>query len=356
MRGTTYTSWLHVFLGVCAAVVCSGWVLSAEIPARVRALLHQRLALSTAEVAVLDRGRPLAKSLRTGDRREIAAAGAVRVDATAAFFLQRFIDIVSFKQSPIVRQIGKFSEPPRIEDLAPLTFEPGDLDALRRCRVGACDIQLSADQIARIQAAVDWSKPDARAQANLALRELLLEYVVRYRNSGSPTLLEYANEKVPLKVRDEQQFLVANSGQILTGVPEFSTALLGPAISLHGTQEFIYWSKEQFGLKPVVSITHVVIYLPRRPDVPDVLIASKQIYASRYLAGSLAITVVIEAPAPGRPGFYMAYANRSRPRAFPPVIGGLVRRVALAQSRDGLEEQLQLAKERLEAAFRASPQ
>ena len=296
----------------------------------------------------------MAKSLRAGDRREIAAAGAVRVDVPTAFFLRRFSDIVSFKQSPIVRQIGKFGEPPHLQDMESLTFEPADLDALRRCRVGDCDIQLSAEQIRRIQAAVDWSKSDARVQANTVLRELLFEYVERYRHDGNRALLEYANEKASLRINDEVRLLVAHSGQFLRGVPEFGESLIDSARSLQGAEQFIYWSKEQFGLKPVVSITHVTIYQPRRSDVPDVVIASKQIYASRYVAGSLAITLGVGTSTGGSQPFYMVYANRTRPRAFPPVIGGLVRRVAQGQTRDGLEEQLHLARERLEAAFQSS--
>jgi hypothetical protein len=86
--------------------------------------------------------------------------------------------------------------------------------------------------------------------------------------------------------------------------------------------------------------------------VPDVVIASKQIYASRYLAGSLAITLGVATSSTGSSSFYMAYVNRTRPRAFPPLIGGLVRRIAQGQTREGLEEQLTLAKGRLESAFR----
>jgi hypothetical protein len=131
--------------------------------------------------------------------------------------------------------------------------------------------------------------------------------------------------------------------------------LLAPGSDLPGAEEFIYWSKEQFGLKPVVSITHVVIYQPRRFDVPDVVIASKQIFASRYLGGSLAITLGARPSAAGPPSFYMAYVNRSRPRGFPPVIGGLVRRVAQGQTRNGLQEQLAIAKDRLERAYGRTP-
>jgi hypothetical protein len=338
-----------------AIAICWAAMGDAEIPDRVRGLLQERLSLTTGELASIEQGRAVAKSLRAGDRREIAAGGAVRVGVPAQFFLQRFVDIVSFKQSPIVRQIGKFSEPPRLEDLAGLTFDSGDIEELRSCRAGDCDIQLSADQIRRIQGAVDWSRSDARAQANRVLREVLFDYVERYGRGGNESLLEYANDTAPLRVRDELQLLVAHSSQVLAGVPEFGEMLLNSAATTPpAAAEFLYWSKEQFGLKPVVSITHVIIYLAGRGEVPDIVIASKQIYASRYLAASLAITLGVDAPAAGAPAFFMAYVNRTRPRAFPPLIGAIVRRVAQGQTRDGLEEQLQLAKARLETAYRAS--
>ena len=342
----------RALLAVLAALVCGTWSMRAQIPERPRALLQQRLGLTRADMTALERGQAVARNLRAEDRREIAAGGAVRVEVPVEFFLQRFVDIVSFKQSPIVRQIGKFRETPRLADLDALTFEPADLDDLKACRVGDCEIQLSADQIRRLQTSVDWSGGDARDRANRVLRELLFEYVERYRISRGQALLEYANEKAPLMVSGELRSLVAHSNQILTGLPGFTEWLLSSASPPQGADEFIYWSKEQFGLKPVVSITHVFIYLPRRADTPDVVIASKQIYASRYLAGSLAITLGVAASPPSSSSFYMAYTNRTRPRAFPPVIGGLVRRIAQGQTREGLEEQLTLAKRRLETAFR----
>jgi hypothetical protein len=39
-------------------------------------------------------------------------------------------------------------------------------------------------------------------------------------------------------------------------------------------------SKEEFGMKPVITMTHVTITTRR---VADVIIASKEIYASHYL-------------------------------------------------------------------------
>lgn len=342
------------FLAAGAIIAFASCILYAEIPSRVRGLLQDRLAFNNADFGSLDRGRAVAKSPKAGDRREVTAEGAIRVGVPVQFFLQRFTDIVSFKQSSHVLQIGKFGEIPRLDDLSRLTFDAADVDALKHCRIGHCDIQLSADQIRRLEEAVNWARPDARADANRVMRELLFEYVQQYRAGGNQALLEYANEQTPLKLADELRLLVAHSSGALASAPEFGDALLSSSASLSGVQEFIYWSKEQFGLKPVVGMTHVVIYVPRRADAPDVIIASKQIYASRYFAGSLGVTLGVEESPDRGQSFYLAYANRSRPRAFPPVIGGLVRLVAQGQARDGVEEHLQLAKDRLEAAFAGS--
>jgi hypothetical protein len=280
------------------------------------------------------------------------AGGAIRVEVPTRFFLHSFVDIVSFKQSPLVQQVGKFAAKPRLSDLDRLNLDLEDLEALKRCRIGDCDIQLGAEQIQRVQAAIDWAKPDAPVQASRAMRQLLFEYVERYRTSGNRALLEYANDGVPVKVEDEARLLVTNSSQILAGLPEFSALLTSGAAPPH-VDEFIYWSKEQFGLKPVITITHVIIYEPRRENVPDLVIASKQIYASRYLAGSLAITLTAHASSAASPSFYLIYVNRTRPRSFPPVVGAIARRYAQSEAREGLEQQLQLTKQRLETSYLA---
>jgi hypothetical protein len=351
------TSHTTVSPGVSAALTMmalAGCLVYAEIPARVPAIL-QGLGLTTADYGAIARGRPVSKSLRAGDRREVAAGGAIRIPVPAEFFLQRFVDIVSFKQSRFVTQIGKFGGIPQVDDLSRLTLDAGEIDELKTCRPGDCGLQLSTDQIRRMQNAVDWSSPGARAEASRVMRELLFDYVERYRAYGNQALIEYANEKTPVRLADEWRLLVNHSAGILASVPEFSNALLNETSSLLNAHEFLYWSKEQFGLKPVVSITHVTIYLPGRADAPDVIIASKQIYASRYLAASLGLTLGVEGAEP-QPSLYLAYANRTRSRAFPPVIGALARRVAQGRAKDGLEEQLALTKQRLESAFAGSGQ
>jgi hypothetical protein len=189
------------------------------------------------------------------------------------------------------------------------------------------------------------------------MRALIVESVRRYLVAGNSALPDYHDGDEAVRVGQEVQSLVARSAPLLINAAELGDYLsdsspAAPAPLPH-TEQFIYWSKEQFGLKPVISVTHVVLYRPRRPEAPDALIASKQIYASRYFAGSLALTLAIHSGA-AQPSssFYMVYSNRTRPVSFPAIIGGLVRRLAQSETRSGLEQNLRLTKHRLEQEFR----
>lgn len=184
---------------------------------------------------------------------------------------------------------------------------------------------------------------------------MLFEYVRSYLAGGNSALIEHRDAKEPFNVIDTVRTLVEHSSYLVNDVPEFRDYLLGSSALPPDAEQFIYWSKEQFGLKPVVSITHVVIYRPGRAQVADFVTASKQIYASRYLGGSLALTLgIVPAPSMESPSFYMIYSNRTRPVALPALIGGIVRRLAQSRARSGLEENLRLTKDKLEVAYAAS--
>jgi hypothetical protein len=319
----------------------------------VHRVLQEWLDFSRDELNGLDQGHPVARSLKPGDRLELAVAGAIRVDVPVDFFLTRFTDIVSFKRSSVVQQIGKFSDPPEANDLTDLTFDSAELDAMKRCRIGDCGLHLSAEQIRRANTEVDWSKPDARGHASALLRDMLFEYVHTYWANGNGALLAYRSTKEPLHAFDQLRLLVKHSDSLLKDTPLFRDYLVGTSAErLDNANEFIYWSKEQFGLKPVISITHVIVQKPSAPATAAFVIASKQIYASRYFGGSLALTLGVPGTTTTGPSFYMVYNNRTHSTSFPPVVGGLVRRLAQAQARTGMEDNLRLTKTRLEQDYR----
>ena len=66
--------------------------------------------------------------------------------------------------------MGTFGTPPSIGDLAGLSWEASDIDALRRCKPGACDVKIGMAGLERLQKEVNWSAPDARTRTETIAR------------------------------------------------------------------------------------------------------------------------------------------------------------------------------------------
>lgn len=318
----------------------------------VHALLRSDGQFSDNDLGAVERDQAAARVLRSTERRELAAVGAVRVRASRASLLDHIRDIVSFKRNPIVLQIGRFSDPPRLDDLARLTLDRDEVDALRRCRPGDCALRLPSNEMERIRARVDWRSSGAGAAATNAMREFLVRRVETYLHGGAPALGEYADKKPPVGVAEEFDRLLAVP-LLLRRAPGLLRYLQHfPSERPAGSEHFVYWSKERFGFKPVISVTHVTIYEPPTPDLIAAYVTSKQIYASHYFDAALAVTAVIDTPSPrDRPEIYMIYMTRNRTPMLEGFFANFARGTVRTRTHDGLIETLRTTKERLERDF-----
>jgi hypothetical protein len=333
-----------------------GMVVAAEPPSRPRephTLLGNHLGFGAAELQDLERGRPIKRSLAPSDPREIALAGAVRLEVPRAYFLDRFRDIVDFKRAPRVLQVGRFSDPPRLEDVRSLTLPDTEVEDLRRCRVGDCNVKLPASVIRRLETEVDWSQPDAREQVTRIVRGMLVDRARAYLRGGPAALEPDAARRSPVVPSRELAAILDASPYLVPYAPELRSVLEAfPRIGLPASEHFLYWSKETFELKPVISVTHVALYTPERLDGTMTIIASAGLYASHYLDASLGLTLVVDAAA-GREGCYVVYVNRSRVDALQGFLSGVRRALAERRARSGTEESLLFLKARLETDYRA---
>jgi hypothetical protein len=119
-----------------------------------------------------------------------------------------------------------------------------------------------------------------------------------------------------------------------------------PAGSLPGAEDFLYWSKARFGLTPFVTVTHVTI---APPTPTSAVIASKDVYSSRYFDASLTLTIASDSV--GSPdAFYLVYINRSRANALKGPLAGLRRMIVERRAIASLDENLRRVKLRLETA------
>src|SRR5262245_50059659 len=87
-----------------------------------RTFLTTAFSLPAAEIAGLDAGDVVARTLDVKNGREVATLGIVRIKTSPSVYVERLADIVTFKRTDDVLQIGRFSNPPRLEDVASLSI------------------------------------------------------------------------------------------------------------------------------------------------------------------------------------------------------------------------------------------
>ena len=324
--------WILALLGLVAAPG-----VSATDPAR--AFLSAAFTLSTAEIAPIDRGQIVTRTLAVQNAREVATLGVVRVGTTPEQYVEQLRDIATFKRTADILQIGTFTTAPLESDLESLTIEDADLKRLRECRTGDCGVRLSADGIERIRREIDWRAADASRKASLLLRRLLVDYVAAYQLRGGAAAMEYAGTSAPLNVGREFASLVEADTSTWTYVPRLRRHLIEyPATPHDPSSDFVYWSKERVHGRPVVSITHVAI-VDGTPPV-NYAIGSKQIYAMHYFDASLGVTLLVRDVAARVPATYVVYLNRSRIDIFDGLFGGVARRLVAGRARSLVAEQL----------------
>ena len=337
---------------VPALLVSTLLVITAPATDPARAFLSDAFGISDADLSRVTAGQVVARTLDVSHPHEVATLGVVRIRITPDFYVSRLADIARFKRDPAVLQIGTFTDPPAPADLAGLTLDDADVGRLRDCRVGHCGVQLPAQAIERFRTEVNWRARDKQHDATRVMREVLLDYVTRYRASGPAAALEYADTPVPFNLdREFTEVLDADprtwrhAGGLHTHLTQY------PNVSGDGGRDLIYWSKERVNGRPVVSVTHLAI-VPMRDESPaEFAIASKQIYAMHYFDASLGVTVLVRDRSAPLPATYVVYLNRSRIDVFDGVFGGLARRIVSGKARSLVSDQLARLQQTLEGQF-----
>jgi hypothetical protein len=343
--------WPLAFTAALSVTTVVSQMAPADNLSALRTSLKAQMQLSDDEWETLDLGKPMVKTLPASMKREVITAGGIRiVRAPLAPFVARFTTLEGFRTSQFIKQIAKFSPDPRLSDLDPLLVEDDDVDALRRCRAGSCDIQLSLDDIQRFNTEVNWRGPGASAQAKELYKAVLLARLTAYRSGGAPKLAPYNDQKAPVPLAAETRALLDAQPSLLDGEPAFAAYLKEfPARSSPNVLDFFYWSKEEFGFRPVVGLNHVSVHTA--PDSGAVTIVTIQIYSSHYMDSQLSISRMVPAPGGPEAGFYWLYSNRSRIGSLSGMLGSLARPIVQRRARSGLSRSLLQTKQRMERLF-----
>lgn len=313
--------------------------------------LQKYFNFSRDDLAAIEIGKIVARLPKTNDKREVAALGVVRLNVSKELFLEKFMDVESFKKGETVGQVRKFSSPPVLEDLRELDLELEHLNALKTCKVGECKVKIPAELIERLKKEINWSAPNHKDRATALTRQFLLDYVRAYLKDGNAALVSYGDQQYPQRLAGEVRSMLDQSPYLSETAPDLFKYLAEfPQAPLPGAENFIYWSKEkQRGLKTVLGVTHVTIYRQKVERGSQIIIASKQLYANHYFEGSLALTWLVDVEAGAeKTGCYLIYLNRSRMDALRGAISWLKRSLSRGRIRDGLVKNLQLTKETVE--------
>ncbi len=346
VRCNTMTpAWMLLALLVLVTSHVATTAQSRAFPARLESYLTSAVKLTGNERQRLFNGEPVTRLLDADESKEVAVFGAVWVNAPMHRYVEAVSDIEAFERGGGFKVTKRIGSPPKLGDFAALHLPDEDLDDLRSCRVGACEVKLGEQALRRFRSEIDWSAPNARAEANALMQRLAFEYVTRYLQGGNDQLAVYRDDSRPRFVAQEFRTMVDEMPLLTTFMPNMRRYLLEyPRVTIPDATSFLYWQETEFGLKPTIRISHLTI----RETPDDTVVASKMLYASHYFWTGLELRVLMPDP-PRGPGFWFVTVSRSRSDGLSGFTGMFVRRRVRSEVEDGALAALRSTKQRLES-------
>jgi hypothetical protein len=279
------------------------------------------IAITAGERARLDEGYPFTRVLQAnGLEVAVLAAIPVNIDGDRLVAWERRIE--DLKKSPYVLSIGRFSDPPRIEDLAGLELDSSDVKAIQSCRPGDCELKLSGAEMARLQHATAESRHESGG-VQQTFRQIVLDRVQQYLANGHIPADE--DHHKPMEPSSRFGLLLNHMPFLTDRLPQLAEVLrdfprnMGP-----GVESFFYWSKERLARKAMISVTHVTIARNQDSDLPDVLIVGKDVFSTHYINASLSVTALMRGETIQTN--YLVYVNRTEVDVLHGIFGGVIRK------------------------------
>jgi hypothetical protein len=317
---------------------------SAPLPSRLGTYLRDVVRLTSEEQRQLAAGEPVTKLLDGDESKEVAVFGAIWIKAPIRRYADAVRDIENFERGGGFKVTKRISSPPRPEDFAQLQLPPDDVADLRACRVDDCELKLGEEALNRFRSQIDWNVPDTNASANRLMRQLALEYTVRYLKGGNDSLAVYRDTTRPTFVAQEFRSMVDSMPELTTYMPDIRKHLLEyPTSQLPNATSLLYWQETEFGLKPTLRISHLTV----REGPSDAVVVSKMLYASHYFWTGLELRALVSDPARGS-GFWFVTVNRSRSDGLSGSTGTFLRRRVRTEVQEGAMAGLRVTKQKME--------
>jgi hypothetical protein len=308
------------------------------------AYLAHLVRLQPAERRTLLTGAPITRVLPAEQRSDVAVLGAIWIAAPIHRYVDAVNDIERLKSAPGFKVVKRISDPPALADFSRFRLPDEDFAALRRCRVGDCDVKLDEQTLRQLRTHVNWRASDARASTDALIRQLALGYVNGYLDGGYERLPVYRDQAQPVSVGAELRDMIGRMPS-LDAVPDVRRFMLEfPSAPAPHIASFVYWQEAEFGLKPTISIHHVTI----REAADATVVATKMLYASHYFWTGIELRTLLPDPARGA-GFWFVTVTRSRSDGLGGFTGTFIRRRVVSVGRNTALSELRATKRLMEA-------
>jgi hypothetical protein len=292
--------------------------------------LKRNLGFRRIDVMALEGGRTVVRIPKTDDARELVVVGAIRIRVPLDVLVEYFRDVETF-----------FPGDGIVED---------DFKALRKCRVGKCKVKLTADRLEEISS-LDRSRPDHERKVRDVMVRAFVRYLRDYIARGNAALPLYHDKSEPLGAGADFAALHSGSRQYLGHDDElFEYLALFPRLAHPDIEDIFYWVVEEFGLRPVTSVNHMMISWGAIGDIPVATVAVKQIYATHYTQGLVKLAMLMPASEryPQR-GTYLVLSLRMR---FDSRVGGIKRALLKRELEHTWAMHLEALQEKAEESYR----
>jgi hypothetical protein len=167
---------------------------------------------------------------------------------------------------------------------------------------------------------------------------------------GNSALVVYADKPQQMSLADGFGQLLSESAQVSSLEPDLQRHLSEfPKFSPPRSEDIVYWTIEDFGYRPVTTVTHATIYHQPVGRPASVVITQKQIYASHYFHARFTVMALVEQSDKTKGnGLYLVYVDRS---LFDDDLGSINRALLGRGLTKSLGTKLESLRERLEAAY-----
>lgn len=253
---------------------------------------------------------------------EVAMVGAVRTDATADRLIEWSRQSHRLYSRVPTPPGARLSNPPRSEDFSGVTLSGAELEALRKCKPGDCEVKLGDGEIAEIRRVIGGAGSNWKAAALDAYRRVLVARATDFLTKGHLGAPAVHDHDKPVEPGAEFARIIEGperSAVAPLGVEAYLRAL--PARRADVESLLFWWRSSASGARETLQITHVSIFSQAGRN--DVVVAESQVYANHYLDASVTY-LVLTGEAPNR---YFVYLRRSKVDALRGLFGGIVRAI-----------------------------